>query len=136
MIAVEEMRLFEVAEPRDVRISKNRSRRQQFLNPPVQPTTLMAIWDLYVSTMHSGRGRPPQLTPERAELITMAVNQYDVDTVKDAIRGCALSSWHMGQNPTGRRYTSIELILRDSEHIERFQGLTVAEETRGGFLDD
>lgn len=136
MIVVEELRLFDVAESREAKDRKKRSRRQQYLNPPVQPTTLMAIWDLYVSTFHSGRGRQPMLTPERAELITMAVNQYDADTVKEAIRGCALSGWHMGQNPTGRRYTSIELILRDSEHIERFQGMTVAEETRGGFLDD
>lgn len=129
------LQLFEVDSPEVVR-KKKRSRRQMYLNPPLHSTILMGIWELYVSTFHTGRGRLPQLTPERADLITMAVNQYDVDTVKDAIRGCAMSGWHMGQNPSGRKYVSIELILRDSEHIERFQGLTVAEDTKGGFLDD
>lgn len=28
----------------------------------------------------------------------------------------------MGDNPSGKRYDSVELILRDAEHIERFAG--------------
>jgi hypothetical protein len=38
----------------------------------------------------------------------------------DAISGCAMSDWHMGDNPRGKKYDDIELILRDSAHIERF----------------
>lgn len=86
--------------------------------------------------MWSGRGRKPRLTDERAKLITVAVNQYGASTVKQAVRGCSLSPWHMGQNPSGASYNSIELILRDAEHIERFASLSSEEDTKGGFLDD
>jgi hypothetical protein len=49
-----------------------------------------------------------------------------------------MSDWHMGDNPRGKRYDDLELILRDSAHIERFA--TICAE--GGnsaateFLDD
>jgi hypothetical protein len=134
--AMENAQLFEVPEEKTVRETRKRSRRQQFLKPPIPGSTVESIWTLWMELFWSGRGAKPRLTPERIELITIAVNEYDVETVKNAVRGCSLSSWHMGQNPSGKRYTSLELILRDSEHIERFQELTVAEDSRGGFLDD
>lgn len=76
------------------------------------------------------------LTEERAKLITVAVNQYGAPMVKQALRGCSLSPWHMGQNPSGTLYNSIELILRDAEHIERFASLAASDDNKGGFLDD
>ena len=94
-----------------------------------------AFLDHHYTTTFSG-GRKPSLSPERQQLITMAVNEYGADDTKRAITGCSLSDWHMGRNPSGKKYTSIELILRDSEHIERFLQLTVAEDNKGGFLDD
>lgn len=99
------------------------------------PETTQRIWDHYVETFWNGRGIRPRLSPERIDLIARAISWYDEDTVIKAIRGCALSDWHMGRNPSGKKYTSIELILRDSQHIERFYEMTVAEETKGGFLD-
>lgn len=93
------------------------------------------IWEYYVSTFWNGKGIRPRLSPERVDIIARAVNWYDEDTVMKAIRGCSLSDWHMGRNPSGKKYTSIELILRDSPHIERFYEMTVAEDSKGGFLD-
>lgn len=93
------------------------------------------MWDHYVTTFWNGRGLRPRLSPERERLIARAVHWYDEDTVVKAIRGCSLSDWHMGRNPSGKKYTSIELILRDSAHIERFYEMTVAEDSKGGFLD-
>lgn len=66
----------------------------------------------------------------------MAINQYGTTNTKAAITGCSLSDWHMGNNPAGKKYTSIELILRDPEHIERFINNTLDNTNKGGFLDD
>lgn len=116
-------------------LSRKDKKRQDYLTP-INPATLSQIWEMYCQTMWSGRGRKPRLTDERAKLITVAVNQYGASTVKQAVRGCSLSPWHMGQNPSGAVYNSIELILRDAEHIERFASLSSEEDTKGGFLDD
>lgn len=43
-----------------------------------------------------------------------------VADLKRAIDGCALSAWHNGRNPDGKRYTDLELILRDAKHVEEF----------------
>lgn len=39
-----------------------------------------------------------------------------------AIDGCRASSWHMGDNPEGKRHDDLELICRDAAHVERFTG--------------
>lgn len=117
------------------RVSKRKQSRWEQYGSTVPPAIIDTIWQHYVDTF-GGRGARPQLTPERSRLITMAVNQYGVEATKKAITGCSRSNWHMGNNPAGKRYTSIELILRDSAHIEQFVDLTVAEENKGGFLDD
>ena len=101
----------------------------------VPATVVQAIWDHYVATFKT-RGPQPRLTEPRVRLIRKAVAAYGADDVKGAITGCSLADWHMGGNPAGKKYTSIELILRDGAHVERFLELTVAEENAGGFLDD
>lgn len=65
------------------------------------------------------------LDDRRQTKIESAIARYGEEKVLAAIDGCAASSWHMGANdkgPNGRgkRYDSIELILRDAEHIEQF----------------
>ena len=129
----EQQQLFDL--PDEGPVSRKDKKRKRYL-APVSPGVILQVWDLYVDTFWSGKGRKPRLTDERSKLITVAVNQYGADMVKQAVRGCSLSPWHMGQNPTGTRYTDIELILRDAGHIERFASLTVAYDNGGGFLDE
>jgi len=131
----EELQLFETPEPQ-VKAAKSKKSRQQLYGRDIPPTVLEEIWSHYVSTFWTGRGRQPQLNHDRIRLITLAVNQYGADDTKRAITGCSLSEWHMGGNPAGRIYNSLELILRDEQHIERFLDLTVVEDSKGGFLDD
>ncbi len=129
----EPLRLFEVEdEPAKPRKEKKRA---NYLTP-ISPVIVLQIWHMYLDTHHTGKGRKPRFNDERGKIITVAVNMFDIATVKDAIRGCALSPWHMGQNPNGTVYNSLELILRDSKHIEMFANLTVAEDNKGGFLDE
>ena len=130
----EQPRLFEFEE--EPALSRKDKKRRDYLTP-VSPAIVLQVWETYLDTFSQGkRGLEPRLTDERAKLITVAVNMHGADMVKAAIRGCSLSPWHMGQNPSGTLYNSIELILRDSPHIEKFANLTVAYESGGGFLDD
>lgn len=129
----EQPSLFELEQP--TKQSRTEKKRANYLQP-VSPAIILQVWQTYLDTFHAGKGRKPRLSDERTKLITVALNQFDSDTVKDAIKGCALSPWHMGQNPSGTIYNSLELILRDSSHIERFSNLTVAEDSKGGFLND
>ena len=94
------------------------------------------VFEHWVSTVWTGRGVRPVLTDKRKRLIQRALDDYGVDVCKAAITGNSTSSWHQGQNPGRKKYNSIELILRDAEHIERFVGLTVVDDNRGGFLDE
>lgn len=129
----EQQSLFEEAPLPTSRADKKRAK---FL-APISPVVLQKVWDFYLKTHFEGkRGLKPRLTDERVRLITGAVNEFGSEAVLDAIRGCSLSDWHMGRNPRGRVYNTIELILRDCEHIEMFAKFTVADESRGGFLDD
>jgi hypothetical protein len=132
-VSWEEVPLFDIPDNNTPRTATKKSRRQQY-GQPIPPTVMEDIWAHYTTTFSGGR--KPSLSPERQQLITMAVNEYGAADIKRAITGCSLSDWHMGSNPSGKKYTSIELILRDSEHIERFLQLTVAEDNKGGFLDD
>ena len=66
------------------------------------------------------RGPKPVLTPKRRALIQRAVDTYGVETCLQAVDGCKHSAWHQGENPSGKRYDSIELILRDAKHVEMF----------------
>jgi len=45
---------------------------------------------------------------------------YSVDDIKLAIDGCLASPYHQGENTQSVIYDSLELICRDSEHIDRF----------------
>jgi len=56
---------------------------------------------------------------KRRRLISARLKDYSLSELRSAIDGYKLSAWHNGKNPSGQQYTSIELILRDAEHVER-----------------
>ena len=47
-----------------------------------------------------------------------------------AIKGCSLSPFHMGDNPTGVRYNDLALIFRDQRHVRQF--VDIAKSSTGG----
>lgn len=66
-------------------------------------------------------GRPKaQLLGARRRKIEKALRSYSVEDLKAAILGCTLTPWNAGQNPNGRKYTDLHLILRDESKIEAF----------------
>ena len=122
---LEEPRLFEIPTP--------------VAPPPTSTNDIETVFDFWASTFRAAtKGPKPVLSDKRRSKISRALNDYGLQTCLDAITGCAMSDWHMGDNPRGKRYDDLELILRDSAHIERFA--TICAE--GGnsaateFLDD
>jgi hypothetical protein len=88
---------------------------------PISTDEITAVFTHWVSTFRStGKGPVPVLSDKRRSKIARAISDYGVQTCLDAVSGCAMSDWHMGDNPRGKRYDDIELILRDAAHIERF----------------
>jgi hypothetical protein len=85
------------------------------------------VFDYWVLTHFSGKGRPPVLTTEREKKISWAVKTFGVETTKAAIDGCLRSEWHMGNNPGGKKYNDISLILRNAEKVESFAGIADGE---------
>jgi hypothetical protein len=98
--------------------------------------TIQRVFDLWVEIHRNSRkGRSPVLSPERQRIIRKALESHGEETCLDAIRGCALSDWHMGKNPNGKRYDDIELILRNAQKIENFADMWLEAQSGGGFLD-
>lgn len=89
---------------------------------PSSPTVpLSAIREIFAlwSTLYSPRA---VLDDKRVTLIRKALGTHGEQQVREAILGCQYSDFHMGRNDRAKKYTSIELILRDAKHIEQFAG--------------
>lgn len=62
-----------------------------------------------------------KMDKKRVEKIRSALTLgYPLPILKNAIEGCLHSKYHMGENPDGKKYDSLGLILRDADHIDRF----------------
>ena len=60
------------------------------------------------------------LDPKRRKCITAALKHYSPEDLEDACRGVMLFPHNRGET-NGTRYDDLTLVLRDSEHIERFR---------------
>jgi hypothetical protein len=129
----DDLRLFEVEEEQvEVIIPKTNT-------SAVPISEVQEVFEHWVATFRAtGRGPVPVLSDKRKSKIAKAIKDYGTKTCLEAISGCALSDWHMGENPRGKKYDDIELILRDSAHIEKFATI-YAEDGNAGrsdFLND
>lgn len=93
------------------------------------------VFEYWVNKTWSGRGVRPRLSDKRRRLISKAVAEYGVDVCIAAIEGNMLSDFHQGMNGRGKKYNSIELILRDAEKIEGFAN-SVLDNPESGFLSE
>lgn len=83
-------------------------------------TPVEQVFAAWTAARDGGRG---VLTDQRRRLIVSALKAYDLADCVDAVRGWRHSPHHRGDNKQGRVYDSIELLLRDAEHIELFRDL-------------
>lgn len=56
----------------------------------------------------------------RSKIRQRLCDGYKKQDLLDAIEGCALSTFHMGQNDRSTVYNDIELICRDAKHVDQF----------------
>lgn len=82
---------------------------------PATPEALFRFWQ---DVFGASRAR---LDAKRRRLILQRLEDgYSVEDLQLACLGCRSSSWHMGDNDRGTRYTSPDLIFRDADHVDRF----------------
>ena len=81
---------------------------------------VLQIFDHWKSTLGHDRAK---LDQKRSKQITSALALgYSVEDLCNAITGCSLSPFHMGDNEKGQRYDTLDLILRNAEKIDQFIG--------------
>jgi hypothetical protein len=79
------------------------------------------VFDYWRVRMVHNRAR---LDEKRRRKIRGRLNDgYSVQDLRDAIDGCALSRFHMGDNDRKTVYNEIGLICRDAEHVDKFMKL-------------
>lgn len=90
------------------------------------------VFDHWVKFHWSGSGRRPVLTAAREATIRRGVFQWGLKRCLDAIEGVQFSEWHMGGNPAGIKYTSLDLILREEWRVNKF-ARSLAFERKNGY---
>lgn len=126
--------LFEFPELSQPKKSRKQSRRAKASG--IAPENILEVFEAWVRWCKSTRGPKPAMSEERVILIGAAIHDYGLKTCLDAVLGCSLSDWHMGQNPQGKRYNDIELIFRNAQNIERFADMGSDKRSGGGFLEE
>ena len=126
-------RLFEMTEPAKKRGPQKRPRATSISKNKksllVDQNQIKEVFDFWVLTFGKKR---VALDEKRRQAIGAAIHDYGIEACRDAITGCTLSDFHMGRNKNNKVYNEIELILRDSEHIERFLALVSDDTTSQG----
>jgi len=98
----------------------SKATKEKLANASLVPEEdIQKVFDYWVQTFSKKRA---VLDEKRRTAIGSAIFFYGVDTCCDAIKGCSMSDFHMGRNAQNKKYTDIELILRDAQHVERFIG--------------
>jgi protein gp37 len=92
------------------------------------------VFSFWVKTCCPNARVAPVLSDKRNRKIATAIRLYGVETCLQAIEGVTYSDFHMGANSRGKKYTDIELILRDEAHIEQFAELYFEHLERGSFI--
>jgi hypothetical protein len=82
---------------------------------------VQAVFDAWIAA--TGRTGQTQLDDKRRRIITRALKSHGLDDCLDAVTGWRHDPHNRGENDRGRPYNDIGLLLRDSEHIERFRDL-------------
>jgi hypothetical protein len=80
---------------------------------PQDPVT--AVWACYVETMHPRR---TDLLPAERKLIQEALKAASVEECCQAIVGCSLSAFHMGDNDRRRKYNRLSQIIKGRQGKE------------------
>jgi hypothetical protein len=90
--------------------------KERSVSPNGSTSVVFEAW--ITSTGKTGRTR---LDNKRRRLITQALESYPLEDVLDAVDGWKNVAHNRGENDRHRKFNSLELLLRDAEHIETFR---------------
>lgn len=72
-------------------------------------------------SFHSRAGKEIKRNSTEWKLIAARIAEgFSVQDLCDAVDGCHRSEYHCGKNERGKRYQSLELIVRDRKHVTDF----------------
>jgi hypothetical protein len=81
------------------------------------------VLDAWVVATGRDAGRV-KLNAKRTAAVAARMREgYSADDLVAAVRGIALSRWHMGENPDGKKYDDFLVAVRDGERVEKFRDL-------------
>mgnify|MGYP001222001451 CR=1 FL=1 len=101
--------------------------------PPVSDDKMQELFDYWKETF--SKRSSTVFDEARKKKIAVAIRNYGMEKCKKAIKGCALSSWHTGNNPQNKKYNDISLIFRNSDKVEMFLELYETESQAQKELD-
>ena len=101
--------------------SERDSHRTSHSSEPVNEPIICDVTEIFNFWKATFNKKRSTLTEEfKTKIKARLKDGYSPDELKQAIVGCSLSPHHMGQNQQGKKYTSLELILRNSAKAEEF----------------
>lgn len=91
---------------------------------PGKPDPVRLVFDAWLEEHVDPKQRAKcKLNGKRRRLIQARLREYPPERLVAAVQGIKRSPWHMGDNPDGKRWTGLEVILRDGTQVEKFEAL-------------
>jgi hypothetical protein len=86
----------------------------------IQSPDVLAVFEHYRGFHPRAHKTPHSGMKEWGKIKARLAEGYSVDDLKLAIDGCHRSPFHMGENDNGRKYNTLELIVRDGSKVQSF----------------
>lgn len=76
------------------------------------------VWQHYRG-LHPGTAKQLKSNRKEYQLVRARLEDFSAEQLKSAINGYHKSAFHSGDNPQGKRYLSLALIMRDISHVQQ-----------------
>jgi hypothetical protein len=81
---------------------------------------VLGVFEHYRKYHPRAHKKPSSKMQEWKKILTRLGEGYSAEDLCLAIDGCHVSPYHMGENEGGRKFDSLELIVRDSSKVNQF----------------
>lgn len=93
--------------------------------------TAERVMQAWVAATGRAPGKVKLNAKRRAAVAARLREGYTEEDLIAAARGIALSAWHTGDNPDGKKFDDLLVAIRDGERVERFRDIFEAGGERG-----
>lgn len=99
--------------------NKTRHNKNKQKETPDKSDEVCQVFDHWKTVLNHPRAK---LDDKRKKKIQDRLKDHPVADLQKAVDGCKASDFHMGDNDKGQIHDGINLIFRDTDHVERFMG--------------